>query len=118
MLVTFDFPDPNVTAEGRNVTTVPQQQLFALNSDFMHEAARSLANRVAEAAEQDEIESPSVRWVLSRRPEPHEVEMAGEFLESIREAAGEVSLSTKVATTHATNRIRPIRSAEYRQGES
>ena len=106
MLVTFDFPDPNVTAEGRNVTTVPQQQLFALNSDFMHEAARSLANRAAEAAERDEDRIDLLyAWILSRRPEPHEVEMAGEFLESIREAAGEVSLSAKVATTHATNTI-------------
>src|SRR5262249_5503314 len=35
MLTMFDFPDANVSSERRSVTTVPQQQLFALNGDFV-----------------------------------------------------------------------------------
>ena len=35
MLRLFDFPDPNITSGGRVETTVPLQQLFVLNSEFM-----------------------------------------------------------------------------------
>jgi Protein of unknown function (DUF1553) len=50
MLTLFDFPDANVTSDRRAVTTVPQQQLFVLNSDFMVDSARAFAARLAEAA--------------------------------------------------------------------
>ena len=52
LLRLFDFPDPNITAEKRPVTTVPLQQLFVLNSDFMAEQARGLAKQLA--AEKDD----------------------------------------------------------------
>jgi mono/diheme cytochrome c family protein len=42
----FDFPDPNITSDQRVVTTVPLQQLFVLNSEFMVERARALALRL------------------------------------------------------------------------
>src|SRR5262249_53579175 len=35
LLRLFDFPDPNLTSDRRPVTSVPLQQLFVLNSDFM-----------------------------------------------------------------------------------
>ena len=35
LLRLFDFPDPNITSDGRPVTMVPLQQLFVLNSPFM-----------------------------------------------------------------------------------
>ncbi len=89
MLVTFDFPDPNVTAEGRSMTTVPQQQLFALNSDFMFEAAQALARRSAMAIDVNgagDLEQARIqllyKWVLSREPTATELEMAREFVES------------------------------------
>lgn len=43
LLRLFDFPDPNITSEKRTVTTVPLQQLFVLNSEFMVRNAKSLA---------------------------------------------------------------------------
>ncbi len=43
----FDFANPDQSAERRPQTTVPQQALFAMNSPFMLEQARSLANRPA-----------------------------------------------------------------------
>ncbi len=45
----FDFPDPNITSERRTVTTVPLQQLFVLNSEFMVRQAKALAARIQEA---------------------------------------------------------------------
>jgi hypothetical protein len=42
----FDFPDANITADRRSETTVPQQQLFVLNSPFMVNQAKALAARL------------------------------------------------------------------------
>ena len=47
LLRLFDFPDPNVTAEQRPTTTVPLQQLFVLNSEFLVANAKALAARLA-----------------------------------------------------------------------
>jgi mono/diheme cytochrome c family protein len=46
MLRLFDFPDPNLTSENRVVTTVPMQQLFVLNSEFMVRQSKLLAARL------------------------------------------------------------------------
>jgi mono/diheme cytochrome c family protein/cytochrome c553 len=46
LLRLFDFPDPNITSATRTVTTVPLQQLFVLNSEFMARNARALAARL------------------------------------------------------------------------
>jgi hypothetical protein len=50
LLRLFDFPDANITAERRVETTVPQQQLFVLNSPFMVTQARALAGRLEKEA--------------------------------------------------------------------
>src|SRR5438874_8130816 len=53
LLRLFDFPDPTITSGERTVTTVPLQQLFVLNSEFMVRNARALAARLAAAAGDD-----------------------------------------------------------------
>src|SRR5437660_12282307 len=50
MLRLFDFPDPNITSGGRVETTVPLQQLFVLNSEFMVDGARAVAARLRAAS--------------------------------------------------------------------
>jgi hypothetical protein len=53
LLRLFDFPDANITSERRTETTVPQQQLFFLNSPFVLGIAKALAARVqAEVADE------------------------------------------------------------------
>jgi cytochrome c553 len=54
LLRLFDFPDANVTSETRSETTVPQQQLFVLNSPFMIEQSKAFAARLAKEQPQDE----------------------------------------------------------------
>lgn len=49
----FDFPEANLTCEKRTQTTVPQQQLFVLNSVFVVEQAKALAARVQAQAGDD-----------------------------------------------------------------
>jgi mono/diheme cytochrome c family protein len=53
LLRLFDFPDANITSERRNETTVPQQQLFVLNSPFVIETAKALAARLQKDASND-----------------------------------------------------------------
>jgi mono/diheme cytochrome c family protein len=54
LLRLFDFPDPNITSGGRAVTTVPLQQLFVLNSEFMVRNAKALAARLAAGPDRDD----------------------------------------------------------------
>jgi len=46
MLRLFDFPDPNISSDSRAFTTVPLQQLFVLNSEFMITSAKAVAARL------------------------------------------------------------------------
>jgi hypothetical protein len=46
LLRLFDFPDANITSDKRSETTVPQQQLFVLNSPFIVEQAKALSARL------------------------------------------------------------------------
>ncbi len=50
MFEVHDQPDPNVTCEKRNVTTVPTQALTLLNNEFvLIHAAGSSVTRVCDA---------------------------------------------------------------------
>ncbi len=49
-LQTFDFPDPNLSAERRYATNVPQQSLFFMNSPFARRQAERLVRRLAREA--------------------------------------------------------------------
>ena len=53
-LQTFDFPDPNLSAERRYATNVPQQSLFFMNSPFVRRQAERLVRRLAKEAGGDE----------------------------------------------------------------
>jgi hypothetical protein len=54
LLRLFDFPDPNITSDARTVTTVPLQQLFVLNSEFMVQNAKALAAKLTGEQASDE----------------------------------------------------------------
>ena len=65
LLRLFDFPDPNITSDGRPVTMVPLQQLFVLNSSLMATSAKALAARCC-ADDSDESRRASARQSKSR----------------------------------------------------
>ncbi len=50
MFEVFDQPDPNVTCERRNSTTVPTQALTLLNNEFVLQQAKYFAERVVSEA--------------------------------------------------------------------
>jgi len=82
LLMQFDYPDANVHAENRSVTTTASQKLFMLNSPFMLSQASALATRLkAKPAERDEARVQRAYWLLfGREPEPTELKLALEFL--------------------------------------
>jgi hypothetical protein len=67
LLRLFDFPDPNLTAGERTVTTVPLQQLFVLNSEFMVQNARALVKRLS-SAKDDAVRIRHAYLLLYGRP--------------------------------------------------
>jgi hypothetical protein len=89
LLRLFDYPDPNVTSGSRSETTVPLQQLFVLNSDFVVRQARALADRLtngdAEAA--DQIRK-AFELAYGRPATDREVDLGLKFLDA---ASGELS---------------------------
>jgi hypothetical protein len=83
LLRLFDFPDPNLTSDKRPETTVPQQQLFVLNSEFMTGNAKALAGQVASLADNDEgrIRAAFAR-VYCREPSDREMQLALTYLKA------------------------------------
>jgi hypothetical protein len=68
LLRLFDFPDPNITNDARTVTTVPLQQLFVLNSEFMVRNAKALSVRLATLAKDDPARIRQAFVLLYGRP--------------------------------------------------
>ena len=84
----FDFPDPNLTSERRVSTTVPMQQLFVMNSEFMVGEAKTLAARLQTESADD---SARIRFayetLFSRQPTDRELQLGTEFLKAAASAA-------------------------------
>ena len=77
----FDFPEPNVVSEIRNVTTIPQQQLFVLNSPLTIAMAKAFAARLTQSfsTEHDRL---NFAWNLAygRSPTAAEEQLSHDFL--------------------------------------
>jgi hypothetical protein len=86
MFDVYDQPDPNVTCEKRNVTTVPTQALTLLNNEFVLIQARHFAERVMREAGNDPVRQVRLlyRIALSREPEPKELSRVLDFLRKQR----------------------------------
>jgi hypothetical protein len=81
LLRLFDFPDPNITAGERPVTTVPLQQLFVLNSGFMIGQSKALAARLTNEADSDALRVDRMfRLLYGRQPTDDEQTTALKFL--------------------------------------
>ena len=84
LLRLFDFPDANITSSKRSETTVPQQQLFVLNSPFMVTQAKAFAERLhEEVTESDESRvKRAFALAYSRSPEQAEMDLALAYLKA------------------------------------
>jgi mono/diheme cytochrome c family protein len=77
-LALFDFPNANATSEKRSVTITPTQQLYFLNSDFLMDRAKYLAQRVQTVSE-------AYTAIYGRAPSEAELRIGNEFLQKGRE---------------------------------
>src|SRR4029077_20804687 len=76
----FDFPAPNISAEKRFATTVPQQRLFLMNSDFMQAESEELAKRVAAEPDNRSRIKKAYLLVYGREPSEQEIKLGIEYL--------------------------------------
>jgi len=88
LLRIFDFPDPNITSERRIETTVPQQQLFIINSSFAIDQSKELAKRLQgfSKVERDNI-NEAYKLIFSRNASIQEVDLALSFLHNSEDNA-------------------------------
>ena len=84
MLALFDFPNPNITSEKRNMTESPAQELFFLNSSFIAERAQALAHRVSAGPKRDEASRIDnvYRILFGRAPARDELQLGEKFLKA------------------------------------
>jgi len=99
LLKNYDFPDAMQSAGSRDLTVTPLQQLFVMNSEFMHEAAAELAAAIpSEAAIGVQLQC-LFRRALGREPTSRELVLALDFLQSgSLEQYAQVLLSTNEET--------------------
>lgn len=92
MLSAFDFPEPDVTCEGRFVTTQPGQALQLLNSDEVQQYAEALLKQIVSSAGDQEKQriKAGYQLVLKRQPTDQEIE---DNLQFIQQAAETYKLS-------------------------
>jgi hypothetical protein len=81
LLRLFDFPDANITAEKRTETTVPQQQLFVLNSPFIVDQAKQFSARLQAESTDDAVRvRRAFAHAFGREAASNEVEVALRYL--------------------------------------
>lgn len=86
LLALFDFPSPASSAEQRNVTNIPLQSLFFMNSDLVWQQAGRLADRLRglRTADDEARICEAYRLLFGREPTETEIQLGLQFL---REAA-------------------------------
>jgi len=81
VLALFDFPPPSISSEKRNVTHIPLQRLFFLNSDVVMTAAKRLSGALCTATGTDEARvAEAYRRIFARAPEKSETSLALQFV--------------------------------------
>jgi cytochrome c553 len=93
LLRLFDFPDPNITSSERTETTVPLQQLYVLNDEFLVQTAQALAARLTVRPEEDDAARIERAYLLlfSRPPTASERRLGLAFLQTDSADGGDLT---------------------------
>jgi mono/diheme cytochrome c family protein len=112
-LAAFDPVSQSLVTGQRNVTTVPTQALFLLNSHFVRKQAEAEAVVLVNAS-QDPDERIRLAYVrtLNRNPDGTEIGQARQFLDQFREEWAKEQ--TTIASEHPTG----VPSADYLEPET
>ena len=79
---TFDFANTDTSTARRVQTTVPQQALYAMNSDFVANAATALAERLGDGTDKDKI-TELYSLVFGRLPSEEELTLGVAFVDQM-----------------------------------
>jgi len=84
LLTMFDYPDPNIPSEQREVTNVPLQGLFFMNSDLIQRQAEALLARLGPAGTSEQDATARIqhayRLLYQRQPTQAELQRGLDFL--------------------------------------
>jgi hypothetical protein len=96
---TFDFANPDTSNQGRFHTTVPQQALFLMNSPFVLEQARTLAERpeLKRCSKPRQKVDTLYRLVFQRAPTDPEADLGERFINTPASTASNLSALEKYA---------------------
>jgi hypothetical protein len=85
LLRLYDYPDPSAHSPAREITTTPLQQLFVLNSPFLQQQSRIIADelqwRYPDDSPAERIER-SYQRLFARQPSPSELTAGQQFLDA------------------------------------
>lgn len=81
----FDFPNPDMHGPRRSETTVPQQALFLMNSPFLKDQARALADATGGLPDLHARVEALYRRVYQRPPAQADLQLAAGFIASVPE---------------------------------
>lgn len=83
MMRAFDFPHPDLSTGKRDITTVPQQALFLMNSPLVIQQAKNLVRRPDFTAARNNEEKVKLlyRVIYNRQPTASEMRLSLEYLE-------------------------------------
>jgi hypothetical protein len=97
----FDFPDPNIVAGRRNISTVPTQALYLMNSPFVMAQARRTAERLLETEEMDDARRLDVAYrnALGRLPTERERQIALAYLRAAETSEQRVAAWERLCQT-------------------
>jgi hypothetical protein len=83
-LAVFDFPNPDLVTGRRDMTTVPAQALFLMNSPFVRQLAEALSEDLTESAGTDsEILQQLFQRVLVRDSDAEEIQAGLQWIADV-----------------------------------
>ncbi len=86
VLSVFDFAEPSIIVGRRQVTTVPSQALFMMNSDFVVQQSDALAQRLMKMDKMDDTQriEHAYRLTLGRGPNADELTATQQFIKQFQ----------------------------------
>ncbi len=101
-LAVFDGADTNASTGSRQVSTTPQQALFMLNSEFVHDQADLFAKRLLDAADglPAQLER-AYELALGRPPEANELAESLDYIERAQVEIGRLDTDRSVLSEKA-----------------
>lgn len=99
-LAAFDLPDGVTVTGQRNVTTLPSQSLFLLNSPFVIEQSELLADHILKRPDLTDSERIQFifRQILSRNPDAQEIQQVQQYLQSMTLALSSTAADARRAS--------------------